>query len=68
MDLPKMPLRELLTIGEGTLGIVHLGRVFKKNKKLLCLLKKKKKLSFPHRYNYFCEDAFHLSALIPRSE
>lgn len=40
MDLPKMPLRELLTIGEGRLGIVHLGRVFKKNKKLLCLKKK----------------------------
>lgn len=46
MDLPKMPLRELLTIGEGRLGIVHLGRVFKKNKKLLCL-KKQKKPVFP---------------------
>lgn len=50
MDLPKMPLRELLTIGEGRLGIVHLGRVFKKNKKLLCLKKKttqKNKTVFP---------------------
>lgn len=28
----------------------------------------KPKLSFPHRYNYLCKDAFHLRALVPSSE
>lgn len=59
MNLPKTPLRDLLLpAGEGRLGNTFGRSVEEKIKGFYALKIKNTQLSFPHRHNYLCEDAF----------